>query len=96
MKVVRAAIKFKQLNCQNTEYKIRYGWRHGTIFQEMFADGIQYDKSDYQTGFLVDDRPLHFVTREEAAKIAYESGQVKELKDTIYSEDLWTAEGHLI
>lgn len=33
-----------------------------------------------------------FVTRKEAAKIAYEAGQVPELKDTIYSEDLWESQ----
>lgn len=32
-----------------------------------------------------------FVNRTEAARIAYDAGQVKELKDTIYSEDfLWS------
>lgn len=30
-----------------------------------------------------------FVTREEAAKIALDAGQIKEPKEILYSEDLW-------
>ena len=55
----------------------------------MYDAGIVYDKSDYQQGFITDEKPMHFVTREEASKIAYEAGQTKELKRTLFSEDLW-------
>jgi hypothetical protein len=98
MRIVRAAIKFKQLNSNrysSNEYRIKYGWRHSEIFREMQKDGIEYDRSDYETGFITDERPIHFVTRQEAARIAYEAGQVPELKNTIYSEDLWSMDGEL-
>lgn len=38
-------------------------------------------------GFLTDTGL--FVTREEAAKIAFDSGQIKTEKSVLYSEDLW-------
>ena len=94
MKIVRAAIKFRQLNDSSTGYRIKYGWRHHIIFNEMRDEGIEYDRSDYESGFLVDDYPLHFVNRKAAAKIAYEAGQIPDLKSTLYSEDLWTLEGY--
>lgn len=31
-----------------------------------------------------DEKPMHFVTREEASKIAFEAGQTKELKKRHY------------
>ena len=30
-----------------------------------------------------------FVSRQEAAQIAFEAGQTKELKDKLFSEDVW-------
>lgn len=38
-------------------------------------------------GFVTDDGK--FVDREEAAKIAYECGQIKEPKNTLFSEDIF-------
>lgn len=99
MKIARAAIRFKQLNSKKystDEYRIKIGWRHSEIFREMMSEGIQYDRNDYETGFITDERPMHFVTRQEAAKIAYEAGQIAQLKTTLYSEDLWSAEGYAL
>jgi hypothetical protein len=38
-------------------------------------------------GFVTDTG--EFVDRETASKIAYQSGQIKEPKRILYSEDLW-------
>jgi len=90
MRIARAAIKYKISG--SDEYKIDIGFRHSLILNQMYKNGIKYDRNDYQMGFITDERPMHFVTRKEAAKIAYETGQVSELKDTIYSEDLWESQ----
>ena len=87
MKIARAAIRYKEIG--SNDFKIGIGFRHSIILSEMYKKGVEYDRNDYQMGFITDERPMHFVTRKEAAKIAYEAGQVPELKDTIYSEDLW-------
>lgn len=42
---------------------------------------------DYEQGFLTSKN--RFVSREEAAKIAYNIGQTDEEKVTLYSEDLY-------
>ena len=96
MEIVRAAIRFKQLNSERyspDEYRVKFGWRHSVILKEMQDEGIEYDRNDYEMGFITNERPIHFVSRQEAAKIAYEAGQVPELKNTIYSEDLWGMDG---
>ena len=92
MKITRAAIKFKHLNSSiynPEEYNIKIGWRHSDIFREMYKENIIYDRNDYEMGFITDERPIHFVNRQEAAKIAYKSGQISKPKEVLYSEDLW-------
>jgi len=99
IKIVRAAIRFKQLNSDrysSDEYRIKYGWRHHLIFQEMQNEGIVYNRNDYQSGFITNEHPIHFVDREEAAKIAYKAGQTPILKETLFSEDLWNIDGTLV
>lgn len=88
MRITRAAIRFHKVG-EPDKWQIWIGWRHAVIFKDMYDAGIAYDKSDYQQGFITDEKPMHFVTREEASKIAYEAGQTKELKSTLFSEDLW-------
>lgn len=90
MKITRAAIRYKMIG--SNEYKIDIGFRHSVILNQMYLNGIKYDRNDCQQGFITDEYPMHFVSREEAAKIAYEAGQVPELKNTIYSEDLWESQ----
>ncbi|MBQ2396244.1 MAG: hypothetical protein II304_04265 [Bacteroidales bacterium] len=92
MKITRAAVKFTNLNepeKSKWRHQIKIGWRHSEILYDMRDDGIIYDRSDYEFGFITDEKPMHFVDRQEAAKIAYEAGQISELKDNLYSEDLW-------
>lgn len=45
------------------------------------------DCGEYEQGFLTSNN--RFVDRKEAGKIAYEAGQTKELKETLFSEDLF-------
>lgn len=97
VRIARAAIRFKQLNSDRyspTEYRIMHGWRHNEIFNEMKRNGIVYDRNDYETGFITNERPIHFVNRQEAAKIAYKAGQVPKLLKALYSEDLWGVNGY--
>lgn len=70
------------------------GHRHGQCMWTMGSltglrsvtnapDGV----GDYEQGFLTSRN--RFVDREEAAKIAFERGQIPEPKKTLYSEDVW-------
>lgn len=88
MKIARAAIKFFELDNPNKE-RIYFGWNHAEIFQNMKNDGIIYDRTNYEMGFITNERPVHFVNRTEAAKIAFEAGQTKELHNELFSEDFW-------
>jgi hypothetical protein len=70
------------------------GWRHANIIAQMQAtmglrSVIKGDNSVgyYEQGFLTSDNI--FVDRFEAAKIAFESGQLKIQKPYLFSEDLW-------
>ena len=46
-----------------------------------------YLKHEKEQGFLTDEN--RFVGREEAGTIAYREGQTKELKEKLFSEDLY-------
>lgn len=48
---------------------------------------ILYVGCEYHQGFLTSKG--RFVERMEAARIAYEAGQITEKKYKLYSEDLW-------
>lgn len=62
--------------------------RHHHIIRYMYANGMSGSFMDGQ-GFILEDDT--FVSREEAAKIALDCGQVETLKapPDLYSEDLW-------
>lgn len=70
------------------------GHRHGNIIAQMhqtmgLRTVLKGDNSvgEYKQGFLTNEG--NFVTREEAAVIALESGQISEPKSYLFSEDLW-------
>lgn len=66
------------------------GWRHGCIFPQiggLVRERQQLGIFEKEQGFLTSKN--RFVGREEAAKIAYEQKQTQELKQTLYSEDLY-------
>lgn len=67
------------------------GCRHSHCMWTMYAiTGIKSKQNEigmYTQGFLTSKN--RFVDREEGGKIAFYAGQTKELKTTLYSEDLW-------
>lgn len=67
------------------------GRRHHNCFATFKAMGLtkpeRIERMGEVQGFITNtDR---FVDREEASKIAFESGQTKELKKRLYSEDIY-------
>lgn len=66
------------------------GRRHHNCFTTMYIisnKDTSYNKNPKIQGFITNlDR---FVNREEASKIAYKAGQTKQLKFSLYSEDLY-------
>lgn len=93
LRIARAAIRFHKID-EPDNWQIMYGFNHAEVFRQMKDLGIVYDKKDYQTGFITNEKPMHFVDRQEGAKIALAAGQIKEPKDTLYSEDLWLPNGY--
>jgi len=63
--------------------RINTGQRHNDIFHEMPPAMIK----DSEEGFLTFDGI--FVTREEAARIAFECGQISEPVPKLFSEHLY-------
>lgn len=65
------------------------GWRHANcLYQKVAITGLADSASGkHVQGFLTNKN--RFVNREEGGKIAYAAGQTKELKKTLYSEDLY-------
>jgi len=62
------------------------GKRHCNIINDNYPKVGRFGHPDIQ-GFVTDDG--RFVNRQEAAKIAFECGQTKEYKQTLYSEDIY-------
>ena len=82
--IIASAIKFK---IKGSDYpQIMCGKRHSDIFKLMYDLGIEYQKPEEQ-GFLTSYNA--FVDREQAAIVAHISGQIKEPKKELFSEDLW-------
>lgn len=82
--IIASAIKFK---IEGSDYpQIMCGKRHSDIFNLMYDLGIKYQKPEEQ-GFLTSYNG--FVDREQGAILAYISGQIKEPKKELFSEDLW-------
>lgn len=78
MKIVKAAIRIG-----NKIYECR---RHFEGIQAAILDGADRINQDEQ-GFITDEG--NFVSRAEAAKIAYEAGQTETIKNPLTSEHLW-------
>ena len=85
MKIVAAAI--------NERGKVWKGHRHHEIIRAIVVARGPAEGSVYgEQGFLVDDG--RFVGREEAAKIAFEAGQIPEPKSYLFSEDVFGCDCH--
>jgi len=59
--------------------------RHDSVFLSK-PDGF-FNPKELVMGFITDEGT--FLDREQAAKHAFECGQIKELTDCLISEDLW-------
>jgi len=88
--ILCAAIKRKEEStahhCYHEQYcdiyKVELGWRHADILYK-FKDVIDQEEQGFFTSFG------RYVNREDAAKIAFNAGQIKEPKRILYSEDLY-------
>lgn len=73
--------------------KLYTGKRHGTLLQQMSEDGVIAvgdPLKQHHQGFV--DGDMYFLSRKQAAKVAYDAGQIldgKEHPHGIFSEDLW-------
>lgn len=66
--------------------KVYTGKRHHDCFRAAFEAGEPSPRHEIQ-GFVLEDG--RFVDREEAARIAFEAGQIKTRLKTLFSEDLY-------
>lgn len=76
----------------NGEYGTFPVMRHGDFFVWMKLLHCNYNKAEIEQGFIDWNEERgngKFISREEAAKLAYEYGQIKEPKSELFSEDLW-------
>ena len=74
MKITKSAIKYKD--------KVYTGIRHNLIAEDIRKDHKDYHLKFEEQGFMTDTDK--FVSREEAARIAFEAGQIP---NGIYSLD---------
>lgn len=64
------------------------GFRHSDIFRSLKELNVQRENTlSVEQGFLTSKK--RFVDREEAKKIAFEAGQVKDSEGGLFSEDLY-------
>lgn len=75
----------------NNEYNIFPVHRHSDFFIWMKNLHCSYNKEDIEQGFIDYEYPntYKFVSRIQAAKIAFECNQIPLKKTELYSEDLW-------
>lgn len=60
--------------------------RHNHVIRLAVEDGVQH-VGQHEQGFL--DSAGRFLSREEAADVAYKAGQIDHPKSGLFSEDLW-------
>ena len=64
--------------------------RHGDFFKWMKNLQCKYDRNTIEYGFIDwDGKTERFVSREEAAEIAFAARQIPTQMETLYSESLW-------
>lgn len=80
MNIKQAAILYRGI--------IYTGKRHHNIITEMVnVHGIEPPISTLNQGFVTDEGK--FVSRKEAAEIAFKAGQISKQRERLYSEDLY-------
>lgn len=63
------------------------GHRHHQIIELYFSMTGKTSRSCHTQGFLTSGN--EFVSRQRAAEIAFKAGQIKEIKHTLFSEDIY-------
>lgn len=91
IKIKSAAISFYNLDLKS--WQVVTGQSHAECFNKMYEQGIKYDKSNYEQGFVTSQGNTHFVSRTTAGYIAWKAGQIKEIPRKprmwyLYSEDI--------
>jgi len=84
--ILCAALLFKPTKSEKTEFIIG-GFRHSDCFLNAGVARADIDDWDIDAGFLTSQN--RFVTRAEAAEIAFCSGQIADRVDILISEDLY-------
>jgi hypothetical protein len=83
-------IPFQSTNPKNCQTGLVFsGHRHGQcIYSKCAITGLRdCESGENEQGFLTSKN--RFVSREEAAQIAFDSSQIKQSKISLYSEDLY-------
>lgn len=78
MRVIAAAVM--------VDGKVYRGTRHGECIKIAVLNGAKRVNQDQQ-GFLTDSG--EYVNREDAARLAFQCGQIATPKRKLYSEDVW-------
>jgi hypothetical protein len=79
-KIIASAVRMK-------DGKVFTGKRHNHAIEAAYNAGYR-DQLDLEQGFVTSTG--EYVDREEAAKIAFQSKQIKKQVKILYSEDLWS------
>lgn len=91
-KILCAAIHYRKEptpdhSVTNVKGLVLCGFRHYLIIAQYSLLRGPTAGSDHEQGFLTSQN--RFVDRKEASSIAFKAGQTKELKDKLFSEDLY-------
>ncbi len=85
IRLVRAAV------CGDDD-KVYTGWRHADISWYMHENGISRSNTTDAEGFI--DQHGNYYRRRVCGSIAWSSGQLKEFKNIVNSEDFWDNNGN--
>ena len=83
LRIVPKKIKCRYRSC-NDIYRCELGWRHADILYRFEGE---VSKNPFDGGFFTSRG--RYVSREEAATIARNAGQINKCDEILYSEDLY-------
>lgn len=86
-RIICAACRIKLTNGDTV---VIYAHRHSHVFGILQQLKVDYDKNSVEQGFISWDGDNEiFVSRKEAARIAFAAGQIPKPLVVLYSEDLY-------
>lgn len=65
-----------------------FGKCHADCFGQAYGIGIKMSSEAGKQGFVTNKG--RFLSRADAAKVAFEAGQIDQMVGTLFSEDLWS------